>query len=104
MNILRRRGNSDSEYIPRVRQLYEINLKLRHMKDELSHRFLLALYWMRKSEMWLYLELDPVPGWTCAQEAFAVVLSLMGYRILNIAEICWVNKQGALKKQLDPGQ
>ena len=38
------RGNSDSEYIPRVRQQYEINLKPRHMRDELSHRFLLVLY------------------------------------------------------------
>ena len=36
------RGNSD--YIPRVRQQYEINLKPRHMRDELSHRFLLVLY------------------------------------------------------------
>ena len=26
-------------------------------------------------------KLDPVPGWTCAQEAFPVVLSLMAYRI-----------------------
>ena len=26
-------------------------------------------------------KLDPVPGWTCAQEAFAVVLNLMAYRI-----------------------
>ena len=49
-------------------------------------------------------ESDPVPGWTCAKEAFAVVLSLMAYRIKNIAEICWVNKQGALEKQLDPGR
>ena len=24
-------------------------------------------------------KLDPVPGWTCAQEAFPVVLSLMAY-------------------------
>ena len=39
-----KRGNSDSEYIPRVRQQYEINLKPRHMRDELSHRFLLVLY------------------------------------------------------------
>ena len=37
-----KRGNSD--YIPRVRQQYEINLKPRHMRDELSHRFLLVLY------------------------------------------------------------
>ena len=50
------------------------------------------------------IELDPVPGWTCAQEAFAVVLSLMAYRIKNNAEICWVNKHGALEKQLDPGR
>ena len=27
----------------------------------------------------------------------------MAYRI-KIAEICWVNKQGAVKKQLDPGR
>ena len=33
-------GNSD--YIPR--EQYEINLKLRHMRDELSDRFLLVLY------------------------------------------------------------
>ena len=39
-----KRGNSDSEYIPRVRQQYEINLKPRHTRDELSHRFLLVLY------------------------------------------------------------
>ena len=39
-----KRGNSDSEYIPRVRQQYEINVKPRHMRDELSHRFLLVLY------------------------------------------------------------
>ena len=37
-----KRGNSD--YIPRVRQRYEINLKPRHMRDELSHRFFLVLY------------------------------------------------------------
>ena len=37
-----KRGNSD--YIPRVRQQCEINLKPRHMRDELSHRFLLVLY------------------------------------------------------------
>ena len=42
-------------------------------------------------------KLDPVPGWTCAQEAFPVVLSLM-------AKIFWVNQQGALEKQLDPGR
>ena len=35
-----KRGNSD--YIPR--EQYEINLKLRHMRDELSHRFLLVSY------------------------------------------------------------
>ena len=33
-----KRGNSD--YIPQC----EINLKPRHMRDELSHRFLLVLY------------------------------------------------------------
>ena len=38
------RGNSDSDYIPRVRRQYEINLKPRHMRDELSHRFLLVFY------------------------------------------------------------
>ena len=37
-----KRRNSDPEYIPRVRQQYEINLKPRHMRDELSLRFLLA--------------------------------------------------------------
>ena len=37
-------GNSHSEYNPRVRQQHEINLKPRHMRDELSHRFLLVLY------------------------------------------------------------
>ena len=37
-----KRGNSD--YIPCVRQQYEINLKPRHMRDELSHRFLLVFY------------------------------------------------------------
>ena len=42
-------GNSDSEYIPRVRQQYKINMKPRHMRDELSRRFMLVLYWMRKS-------------------------------------------------------
>ena len=49
-------------------------------------------------------KLDPVPGWTCAQEAFPVVLSLMAYRIENMAEIFWVNQQGVLEKQLDPGR
>ena len=48
--------------------------------------------------------LDPVPGWTCAQEAFPVVLSLMAYRIWNIAKSFWVNQQGSLEKQLDPGR
>ena len=42
-------------------------------------------------------KLDPVPGWTCAQEAFPVVLSLM-------ANIFWVNQQGVPEKQLDPGR
>ena len=49
-------------------------------------------------------KLDPVPGWTCAQEAFPVVLSLMAYRISNIAKIFGVNQQGVLEKQLDPGR
>ena len=46
-----KRGNSDSEYIPRVRQQYEINLKTRHIEERLSHTFLLILYWMSESEM-----------------------------------------------------
>ena len=37
-----KRGNSD--YIPRFREQYEINLKPRYMRDELSHRVLLVLY------------------------------------------------------------
>ena len=36
-------ANSDSEYIPRVRQRHEINLKPRHMRDELSQTFFFAL-------------------------------------------------------------
>ena len=50
--ILREATRIPNIFRPRVRQQYEINLKPRHMRDELSHRFLLVLYWMRKSEMW----------------------------------------------------
>ena len=32
-------GNTDSEYMPRVRQQHEINLQPHHMRDELSHGF-----------------------------------------------------------------
>ena len=35
----------NSDYIPRVRQQYEINVKPCHVRDILSQRFLLVLYW-----------------------------------------------------------
>jgi len=39
-----RGGNLDSKHIPRIRQKNEINLNPCHMRDELSHRYLLAMY------------------------------------------------------------
>ena len=39
-----KRSSGTTANIRRVRQQHEINLKPRHMRDELSHRFLLVLY------------------------------------------------------------
>ena len=45
------------------------------------------------------MKLDPCPGGFCCY--FKLDSS---YQISKIAEIFWVNEQGALEKQLDPGR
>ena len=73
-------------------------------KPQKPHRYYCAICPISSGGNIIQKKLDPVPGWTCAQEAFPVVLSLMAYRIYNITKIFGVNQQGVLEKQLDPGR
>ena len=49
-------------------------------------------------------ELDTVPRMNPCPRGFCCSVKLdSSYQVSNIAEIFWVNQQGALEKQLDPG-
>ena len=49
-------------------------------------------------------ELDPVPRMNPCPRGFCCSVKLdSSYQVSKIAEIFWVNQQGALEKQLDPG-
>ena len=51
-----------------------------------------------------YRKLDPVPSVNSCPRGFCCCVKLdSSYQVSRIAEIFWVNQQGALEKQLDPG-
>ena len=51
------------------------------------------------------MELDPVPRVNSCPSGFCCCAKLdSSYQVSKIAEIFWVNQQGALEKQLDPGR
>ena len=51
------------------------------------------------------MELDPVPRVNSCPRGFCCCAKLdSSYQVSKIAEIFWVNQQGALEKQLDPGR
>ena len=50
-------------------------------------------------------KLDPVPRVNSCPRELCCCVELDGcHQLAKIAEILWVNQQGALEKQLDPGQ
>ena len=50
-------------------------------------------------------KLDPVPRVNSCSRGFCCCVKLdSSYQVSKIAEIFWVNEQGALEKQLDPGR
>ena len=50
-------------------------------------------------------QLDPVPRVNSCPRGFCCCVKLdSSYQVSKIAEIFWVNQQGALEKQLDPGR
>ena len=52
-----------------------------------------------------YDKLDPVPRVNSCPRGFCCYVKLdTSYQLSKIAEILWVNQQGALKKQLHPGR
>ena len=51
------------------------------------------------------IKLDPVPRVNSCPRGFCCCVKLnSSYQVSKIAEIFWVNRQGALEKQLDPGR
>ena len=53
----------------------------------------------------IFNELDPLPRVNSCQGGFCCCVKLdSSYQVSKIAEIVWVNQQGALEKQLDPGR
>ena len=51
------------------------------------------------------MKLDPVPRVNlCPRGSCCCVKLDSSYQVSKIAEIFWVNQQGALEKQLDPGR
>ena len=53
----------------------------------------------------LNFEQDPVPRVNSCPRGFWCCVKLDScYQVSKIAEIFWVNQQGALEKQLDPGR
>ena len=50
-------------------------------------------------------QLDPVPRVNSCLRGFCCCVKLdSSYQVSKIAESFWVNQQGALEKQLDPGR
>ena len=50
-------------------------------------------------------ELDPMPRVNSCRGGFCCFVKLdSSYQVSKISEIFWVNRQGALEKQLDPGR
>ena len=53
----------------------------------------------------IFNELDPLPRVNSCQGGFCCCVKLdSSYQLSKIAEIFWVNQQGALEKQLGPGR
>ena len=53
----------------------------------------------------LVSRLDPVPKVNSCPRGFCCCVKLdSSYQVSKVDEILWVNQQGALEKQLDPGR
>ena len=70
-----------------------------------SHEYYCAICPFSSGGNIIQKKLDPVPRVNSCPRGFCCCVKLdSSYQLLKIAEILWVNQQGALEQQLHPGR